>query len=337
MPTIMDVARLAGVGIGTVSRVLNGSPLVSAVTRQRVLAAIERLGYRPSPIARAFGRRRTAKLELLVPLVAQSFVLEVLRGIEDALADTDYTLLLRTVESVEQRDQIFDECCTRGRADGVVIVWMPPTERFVLRLSAEAFPAVLLNAVHPHVSSVGVDHDAAARSAVAYCVGLGHTRVALVDRPVDPFNSASNGVCQRGYRLALADAGLSVLRQYERITDLSAAAGAAALDALAALPQPPSAIVAGSDTQALGILEAARSRGWRVPAEVSVVGYNDSDLTQDLGLTTVRIPLREMGRQATDALLAILAEPGADPVATYLPTELVVRQTCGAPAAQRTG
>jgi DNA-binding LacI/PurR family transcriptional regulator len=236
MPTIMDVARLAGVGIGTVSRVLNGSPLVSAFTRQRVLAAIDRLSYQPSPIARAFGGRRTTKLELVVPLFTQSFVLEVLRGIEDALADTDYTLLLRTVESVEQRDQIFDECCTRGRTDGVLIVGMPPTERFVQRLSAMEFPAVLLNAVHPHLASVGVDHDAAARSAVAYCIGLGHTRVALVDRPVDPFNSASHGVCQRGYRMALADAGLSVPQQYERMTDLRAAAGAAALDALAALP-----------------------------------------------------------------------------------------------------
>ena len=85
MPTIMDVAREAGVGIGTVSRVINGNPLVSEATRQRVLAVIERLGYQPSPIARAFGRRRTDKLEVLVPMFAQSFVLEILQGVEDAL------------------------------------------------------------------------------------------------------------------------------------------------------------------------------------------------------------------------------------------------------------
>src|SRR5438067_6060085 len=145
MPTSMDVAREAGVGIGTVSRVINGNPLVSEATRQRVLAVIERLGYQPSPIARAFGRRRTDKLEVLVPMFAQSFVLEILQGVEDALADTDYALVVRTVEDADQRDRVFQECCVRGRTDGVLVVWMAPTERFVERLDAEQLPAVLLN------------------------------------------------------------------------------------------------------------------------------------------------------------------------------------------------
>src|ERR1051326_3872352 len=111
MPTIMDVAREAAVGIGTVSRVINGSPLVSAATRQRVLAAIKRLGYEPSPIARAFGRRRTDKLEVLVPLYAQSFVLEIIRGIEDALSETDCALVVRTVQDGVAREHLFKECC----------------------------------------------------------------------------------------------------------------------------------------------------------------------------------------------------------------------------------
>src|SRR5947199_4932207 len=123
MPTIMDVARDAGVGIGTVSRVINNSPLVSEAMRQRVLAVIERLGYQPSPIARAFGRRRTDKLDVLVPLFAQSFVLEILRGVEDSLADTDYALIVRTVQDAGERDRVFQECCVRGRTDGAFLVW----------------------------------------------------------------------------------------------------------------------------------------------------------------------------------------------------------------------
>src|SRR5215208_4828750 len=114
MPTIADVAREAGVGIGTVSRVLNDSPVVSEGTRQRVQAAMDRLGYRPSRAARAFGGRRTHTLELLVPLYARSFFLEILRGVEDALARAQYTVMIRTVEEAGERDRVFEDCCVRS-------------------------------------------------------------------------------------------------------------------------------------------------------------------------------------------------------------------------------
>ena len=106
-PTIDDVAREAGVGIGTVSRVLNGNPFVKEGTRQRVLAAVERLGYRPSPTARAFGRRRTHILEILVPVFASGFFLEVVRGVEAALARSPYTLQVRTIEGADDRERVF--------------------------------------------------------------------------------------------------------------------------------------------------------------------------------------------------------------------------------------
>jgi LacI family repressor for deo operon, udp, cdd, tsx, nupC, and nupG len=333
MPTITDVAREAGVGIGTVSRVINGSPLVAEATRERVLAVIRRLGYQPSPIARAFGRRRTDKLEVLVPLFAQSFVLEILQGIEDALADTDYALIIRTVDGGDDRDRVFQDCCVRGQADGVLVVWMAPTEDFVGRMSAESFPAVLLNSEHPRLWSVGTDHDAAALAATMHCVDVGHRDIALVDRREDPFNADSSGICLRGYRQALRNAGLSSRRDYERLADLGARGGAAALQALLALRDPPTAIVAGSESQAIGVLAAARALGRRVPEDLSIVGYNDTEITRDLGLTTVRVPLRELGRRAAETLVAVLAEPAADPVARYVSSELVVRATCGPPPA----
>src|SRR5690242_5101664 len=153
----MDVAREAGVGIGTVSRVINGSPLVSPTTRQRVIAAIGRLGYQPSPIARAFGGRRTDKLEVLVPSVAEGFALELLRGIQDALVDTDYTLLVRTIDNASERDRVFADCCQRGRTEGAILVWMPPTQALVERTAADTFPIIALNASHPRIASVVVD------------------------------------------------------------------------------------------------------------------------------------------------------------------------------------
>jgi DNA-binding LacI/PurR family transcriptional regulator len=331
-PTISDVARAAGVGIGTVSRVINRSPLVSAATRARVLAAIERLGYQPSSIARAFGRRTTHKLELLVPLFAAPFFLDIMRGVEEGLADSDYTLLVRTIDGPADRERVFSACCKRGRADGVLVVWTPPTEAFVERLASEALPAVLLNAESPNLLAVAVDHTAAAHRAVTYCAGLGHRRIALIDRFADPFATSGEGVCQVGYRTALADGGLTQLPDYEHVVPLDPQAGSRAFATLQAQPQAPTAIVVGSDTQAIGVLDAARTAGLRVPRDVSIVGYNDNPIAAYLGLTTMRVPLRALGRLATEVLLAALSEPVAPPTTTYLPTELVVRRTCGPPA-----
>ena len=331
MPTISDVARAAGVGTGTVSRVLNGSALVSEATRQRVLAAVERLGYQPNPIARAFGRRRSHTLELLVPLYITSFFLDVLAGIQAALASTDYTLIVRTINGPRERERAFRECCARGRTDGALLVWLGPTSEFVERIEEEHFPVVLLNAVHPRLWSVVADHVQAAAIAVSYCSGLGHRRIALVDRLEDPFDQGSPGICQRGFFEAMAARQLNVPAEYKRVADPSARAGAAAVDALLGLPEPPTAVVAGCEAQALGALDAARSHGARVPQDLSIVGYNDNDYARDLGLTSVTLPLDQIGRQAADLLLEALADSTAKPTTRYVPTTLAVRGTCGPP------
>ena len=330
-PTIEDVARLAGVGLGTASRALSDRPGVAPATRQRVLAAAERLGYRPSAVARAFSRRRTHTLELLVPLFTRPFFVEVLRGVEAALADTDYALVLRTVERARDRDQVFAACCLPGRADGVLIVCMQPTARLVERLGDTGLPVVLVDVEHPGLASVVVDHAAGAALAVRHCIELGHQRIALIDRPQDPFGPVALSPRQHGYRTALVEAGLDRPAAYERVVAFSPEAGAAALAELLALPRPPTAVVAGSDTQAIGMLEAARKHGLRVPEDLSIVGYNDIELAPFLGLTTVRVPMQALGRQGAAVLLDALDRPGPPPPTIRLPTELVVRQTCAPP------
>jgi DNA-binding LacI/PurR family transcriptional regulator len=332
MPTIFDVAREAGVGIGTVSRVLNSSPLVSELTRQRVLAAMHRLQYRPNAAARAFGRRRTATLELIVPLYARAFFLDLLRGVQHALAATPYTLVVHTVGSPQERARVLNECCVRASADGALLVWLTPTEAFVERVVATGFPVVLLNAVDARLWSVAVDHASAAASAVRYCLGLGHRRIGLVDRPADPYDPASEGICRRGYQRALTAAGLPAVPAYQQLRELSAAGGATAVEALLNLPQPPTAVVAASEIQAVGILETARAHGWRVPADLSVVGYSDSELAEFLGLTTMQVPLQDLGHRATQLLLDVLTQPDAEPTTIYVPTQLLRRRTCSAPA-----
>jgi DNA-binding LacI/PurR family transcriptional regulator len=330
MPTIQDVAREAGVGLGTASRALGTSRSVAPATRARVRAAADRLGFRPSPVARALSRGRTQTLEVVVPLLWPTFYVEVLRGVEQALASSDYALLIRTIERrADRRRLLRDPHLLRGRADGALLVSSQPTRALVRRVAEARVPLVLVDATHARLPGVDVDHAAAAAAAVRHLIGLGHRRIALVDHPEDPFAPVYPGARHRGYRAALAGAGLPPRAQYEHVTDWSPAGGARAWRVLAALPEPPTAVFAGSDTQALGVLEAARQLGWRVPEQLAVVGYNDIEVATYVGLTTVRIPMRELGRRGVELLLAAIEQPATSPTHICLAGELVVRQTSG--------
>jgi DNA-binding LacI/PurR family transcriptional regulator len=330
MATIHEVAREAGVGVGTASRALSGNPHVTDATRARVRAAAERLGFRPSPIARAFSRGRTQTLEVVVPLITQHFFVEVLRGIEGALHDTEYALLIRTIERRADRDRVLRDQDVRRRVDGALLVSLNPTRGLVRRITEAPLPLVLVDAEHPRLPSVAVDHAAAAAAAVRHLLGLGHRRIALIDHAEDPFAPVWPDARHRGYRLALAEAGVPPRPEYERVTDWGPEAGAAAAAELLALPEPPTAVFAGSDSQALGVLEAARRARRRVPEDLAVVGYNDIEVAAYLGLTTVHVPMRELGRRGVELLLRVVEQPATPPEQLRLPAELVVRRSSGA-------
>ena len=165
--------------------------------------------------------------------------------------------------------------------------------------------------------------------AVRHLVELEHRRIALVDRPEDPFAPVYPDARHRGYRLALASAGIPFRPEYEVVTDFSPQAGAAAVRQLLQLAEPPTAILAGSDTQALGIVGAAREAGRRVPEDLAVIGYNDVELAAYLDLTTVRVPMRELGRRALNLLVRMIEEPDSPLERIRLPAELVVRRSSG--------
>jgi LacI family transcriptional regulator len=262
MPTIADVARAAGVGLGTASRALSGGGLVAPQTRARVLAVAERLGYRPNPVARAFARRRTHTVEVVVPLLSAFVYVEILRGIEHALSGSNYTLVIRTIEHGADQARIFDVCCGPDRADGVLIVGLRPPDAVVQRMVRSRLPAVLIESEHPDLPSVVLDDAAAASAAVRHCVALGHRRIGFIDRSDDPFDPTADSRRRNGYRSGMQTAGLDVPNGYECTTAMTPHAGAEAIADLLALPEPPTAVVVGSDVQAIGALEAARrSRG----------------------------------------------------------------------------
>lgn len=329
-PTIRDVAREAGVGVGTVSRVIGGQPRVAPGTREKVNAVIARLGYHPNAAAQALSRKRTETLEVVVPLVTRDFYVEVLRGIEIALEGSGYSLLIRTIERAEDRARVFAALAAPGRADGAIIVSQAPTPALVQRLAVEGMPTVLVDSLHPAMASIAVDHQAAASRAVQHLIDLGHRRIGYIDHAATPFAQGSPDGRRRGYRAAMSAARLPLLASDEIVTEFSAAGGEAALPTLLAQPQPPTAVFVGSDTQAAGVLIAARQMDLRVPADLAVIGYNDIDLARYLDLATVRVPMREMGRRGVGMLLEAMERPErALPEQALLQAVLVVRGSSG--------
>jgi DNA-binding LacI/PurR family transcriptional regulator len=330
--TIRDVAEYAGVGVGTVSRVLNENPSVSDATRQKVLAAIETLDYTPNPIARRLSLRKTLAIAVVVPFFTRPAFTERLRGVEYALADSEYDLILFNVETTAKRDAYFHDVPRRERFDGLLIVSLSPRNGDVEHLLQAGVPTVLLDARHPDLSRVVIDDVAGGRLATQHVIDLGHRKIGFVGDQLDnPFNFISSRDRFEGYRQALAEASITFRAEHHRQGEHGREPARQMASDLLATSDPPTAIVAASDTQAFGVLEAARDAGLRIPEELSVIGYDDIEIAEYLGLTTIRQPLFALGVEGVGLLLDSIANPPPAPRRVLLPVELVVRGTTAPP------
>jgi DNA-binding LacI/PurR family transcriptional regulator len=334
--TISDVAAQAGVGAGTVSRVLNDSPSVSEPTRRRVLAAIELLDYRPNPLARGLSRGRAHTFGVVVPFFPQPSAVERMRGVIESLSGSHYDLVLFNVESTTERDQHFAELVRRDRADGLLVMSMPPPAVAVTSLLGHGVPVVLVDAAADGIPCVVTDDVEGGSIATRHLVSLGHQRIAFLgDDPDNPFGFTSSLYREQGFRQAMADAGLDVDERLVRHGPHDRTVGRRLGEQLLALRSRPTAVFAASDILALGVLEAARSAGLDVPEDLSVVGFDDIDVSSWIDLTTVHQPLVESGRMGARLLLDALSDRPPEPTQHRLPLQLVVRSTTG-PAKRRT-
>jgi DNA-binding LacI/PurR family transcriptional regulator len=331
---IADVAARAGVGVATVSRVMNGSPSVRPATRDRVLEAVKALNYRPSSVARSLSLQRTMVVAALLPWFTNPSAVQRVRGIVEGLSGSQYDLMVFDIESEDRQRRAFELFDRGDRADGLLVVSTLPPEQEVERIKAARIPCILVDAVHPALPSIAVDDVGGGELATRHLVELGHRRIALIGDTPPEFRFDWSRDRTRGFERALRQAGIAVRPEYVREgTRLLHVARAIAAELLS-LPERPTAIFAASDTQALGVLEAARGLGIRVPQELSVVGFDDIEVASYVGLTTVRQPLAESGRRGAELLLRALGGRPVDLRTELLPLELVVRGTTGpAPAA----
>lgn len=333
-PTIRDVAKAAGVGVGTVSRVLNNSPQVSPETRERVLDAIRTLDYRPNLLARQLSRgRRVRSIGIISPFVNDYSFSARLAGVQTALAESaqTYDLVFYTVSSPERFHQRLLTLAEHGPVEGLLIMAIDlAPEQCALLWDA----GLLFVGIGDHLMTdwplVGGDNVGGGELATRYLLGLGHTRIAYVgDTFTAPYGFSTSEARYRGFVRALRAAGLNPHPDYVRLGTHGREPAYSMAATLFDLPQPPTAVFCMSDVQALGCLAAARDAGLRVPEDVSVLGFDDVELSRLVGLSTVRQHLEKGGYLATRYLLSLLNGDAAalGDVPALPPFEVVERQT----------
>lgn len=294
--SIAEVAARAGVGVGTVSRVLNGNARVSDTTRERVLEVIQLLDYRPSRLAAGLSRGRTGSVAVLVPFVTRPSVVARLAGVLSVLREAGMDSVVCDIETAEQRDRRLEMLAHRHSVDGVVAVSLPLPRADVLRLKEKHIPLAAVDADIPNVPRVIIDDVAGGRMATEHLIALGHHRIGFIGDERDRgLGFTSSGRRFSGYRDALRRAGVPFDPDLIRLGPHGAEPAAAMASNLLGHGCPPTAVFAASDTQALGVLRAAEQMGVAVPRDLSVIGFDDIEAAGMLQLSTVRQPLKESG------------------------------------------
>ena len=329
--SLVDVATLAGVSAGTVSRALSRPGMLSDATRQRVVAAAERLGYVANGAARALALRRTMTVGALVPRFGSSSFPMLVQGLETTLAAAGYTLLLSAPEHGRAHESAILRALIERGVDAVALLGAErPTETFAL-LTAHRMPFVLLWAeASAQGPCVGFDEQAAAALVVDHLADLGHRRIGFIGG-----RTADNERARRRWRgvlQAVARRGLTLLPQATVETDYGLQQGFDAMQQLLLSGSAPSAVVCGNDYLAAGVLSALDQAGVEVPAQMSVASFNDNEFAPFLHppLTTVHVPIAEIGQRAGQYLLQRLQGQAVE-APPLLPVRLVVRASTGRP------
>jgi LacI family transcriptional regulator len=341
--TIYDLAREAGVGIGTVSRCLNDHPHVSAPTRAKVLAAAKRLSYQPHAQAQRLASRRTNTISVIIPSFTNYFFVQVLQGVQDQAADSGFDLILYSVSHPVQVDQYLRRSLHRGHVDGVLFFSMKLPDAHAARFEQMHLPLVLVDAFHPSFDSIRVQNREGALAATRHLVELGHSAIAMINASLSTQPAQER---LEGYRLGLEEAGIPfrmdrvILAESGKNDGFNREAGREAMRRLLLSNtgvDRVTAVVIASDVQAIGALEATRAARVRVPEDIAVVGFDDIELAQYAELTTMRQPMYEMGQLAMEKLIRRMREPGAPPTLTSFLPDLIVRRSCGAALRAMTG
>lgn len=327
--TIFDVAKKAGVSYGTVSRVINDSPHVKPETRASILKAMDELGYVVNKQARILAGGRSRMIGLLVPDLGTGYVGEIMRGIDAELSLNNLDLVLYTTHRIANKEANYIANLAKGIVEGLLLLLPRNPIDNIGSLIQHNFPFVLIDHHDSNrdCPAVGATNWQGAFNATEYLVKLGHTRIGFITGSMDMGCSVNR---LEGYRSALRTHHIPEAKELIFEGTFNQPDGYAGACTFLDLLTPPTAIFASNDVMAMGVIDAVRNRGLRVPDDISVIGFDDipqASLTHP-ALTTVNQPLEKMGRVATQILLDLLNDPEQKVKRMELPTELVVRDSC---------
>lgn len=333
--TIKDVARELGISVATVSRALSRPELLRRETRERVLRIVDRLGYRPNLLARGLRRGKTRAILLVAPTLSPFFV-EIFAGAEEVARQAGFALLLGNSHGDPEREKACFDQVASGQADGIILLTgLVPSDYAPGRRPLPPLVTVLERL--PRRTSVPVirtDHRAGAAEATRHLIELGHRRIAHI---AGSKRAPSTARRIQGYRDGLEAAGLRVPAEGIYQGDFFMPSGAAGMEKLLSLDEPPTAVLCGNDEMAFGAIRMLHKLGYSVPQDISIVGFDDQNMAEFYNppLTTVHIPRHELGRRAALELIEQLE--GRDVAhEVVLPTRLVIRESTAPPRTART-
>lgn len=338
--TIYDVAKKAGVGIGTVSRAMNNSPHISPATKAHILKIVKELNYQPHALAQSLARKKTYTIASVVPFFTNYFFVELLKSVQAALSSRNYDLILYTINRIDRRDDTLNRVLSERRTDGVLIFSLQVSDDYAQRFLESQIPVVIVDHMHPKIDSIVIANRQGAYEATKHLIGLGHKAIGMINGHLSSYPAILR---LEGFKQALQEFDMPFEDRWLVICDAAAgehgfneAAGYKAMKRLLAEnSRLPTALFVASDVQALGVMRAAKEAGLRIPQDLALVGFDDIELAKFVGLSTMRQPIAQMGQMAVDRLLEHIEGSSHNGFYTELKAELIVRESCGARKAFR--
>jgi LacI family repressor for deo operon, udp, cdd, tsx, nupC, and nupG len=326
-----DVAQHVGLSVATVSRAISSPEQVSLEKRRRIEEAIARLNYRPNLVARTLRRRESRTALIIFPDLSPLF-LDVFRGAERAAEEIGYTALMGHCARDCDRERMFLDQALSGRADGVVLVASGNGREIARRVQVPPLVTMMEAIEGGTFPTVQVDHRAGARGATEHLIELGHQRISHISGPPGPLAALRLA----GFQDAIAGAGLDPRHCYVAPGDFSITGGEIAMERLLTRHPKPTAVFCANDESAVGALQVVKRAGLRIGSDISIVGFDDQRMASlyEPQLTTIHVPMEELGYQAMMLLHRVIARRG-EIENIELPTRLIVRETTDAPAGCR--
>lgn len=326
--TMKDIAAIFGVSESTVSRAINGKPGVSEKLREEILALAGKRQFRPNALAQGLAAAQSGMLGLILPDITHPHLTPILQGIEERASKAGYHLILANTGGCCRKEADYVSFFRQNRVEGVIFIGGSLAEEEILKLGLSRYPLVLVNRLveEMELPTLLTDHEQGARLAVEHLLGQGHERIGLV---VGLMEDLTNVQLLQGYRDGLAEAGEPFDEQLVVEVESSRTGGYEGLLRLLQSDDPPTAVFAAGEMLAVGVVEAIKLGGYLIPDDLAVVGYGDTEMIKiiDPPLTTVRLPLAELGLEAVDQLIRLIRKTGIGEPIRVLPSELIRRRS----------